>query len=261
MKHLWLLAFLFSQLALAQSPTEKEIVGVYQGTPLFIQNPYLTDQQKFCVKSIYVNDRKLDINYNLSALKVDFNKDLYTPVVVKIISNDSLCSPIIVNPDAIFFHSFFKFEHVDVTDSAVYWITEGEKSSSKYILEKLENGFWNEIHEEPSKGKFEHSEYSFPIKPEEGANKYRIKYLFGNGRYLYSDEADYDYYPEPVTFSPKRTRTNLTLSRSAYYEIYDPNGKLVLSGQGSTIDVSALYPADYVIYFDGRDPGVFTKSE
>lgn len=262
-----LLIFFFTIRAYAQdmdSPGQqkgKEIVGVYQGTSLFIQNPYLPQKSEFCVKAIYLNGRKLDMNYNLSALKIDFENDLFTPVVIKILSNDSLCNPIILNPDAIFFHSFFKFSELELSDSLLTWTTEGEKSSGAYTIEKLENGFWNPVHTLPTKGKFERASYSYNISLEEGANKYRIKYDFGNGRYLYSTEIDYDYYPEPVTFTPKKTRSKLTLSRSASYEIYDPNGKKVMSGQGTTIDVSALFPGDYVIYFDGRDPAVFTKSE
>lgn len=260
MRLLVIFAFFVFTNSVAQN-THKEIVGVYQGTSLFIQNPYLPGQNKFCVKTIYVNERKLDMNYNLSALKVDFKNDLYTPVVIKIESSDSLCNPIILNPDAIFFHSFFKFRDVSLSDSLLTWTTEGEKINGSYVVEKLKNGFWDPINTQSAQGKFEKAEYQLEISLEEGANKYRVKYEFGNGRYLYSYEVDYDYYPEPVTFKPKKTRTTLTLSRSAFYEVYDPKGKKVLSGQGTTIDVSALYPGDYVIYFDGRDPGVFTKSE
>lgn len=243
-----------------QPPVSKEIVGVYQGTSLFIQNPYRPETRTFCIEKILVNDRPLSINYKVSAIKIDFDEsDLYTPVAIKIISSDSTCRPVILNPDAIRFHTSYKFLAIDLTDSLLYWKTEGERTAGTYTVEKFKDGIWQNIEEIDALGRFEEAAYKHIPQLDEGANKYRIKYSFGNGRYLYSRELDYDFYPEPVTFKPKQVRNQLQLSRPASYEIFDPNGEMVLSGQGQTIDVSFLIPADYVIYFDGRDPGVFSK--
>ncbi|MFY0686179.1 MAG: hypothetical protein JXQ90_03390 [Cyclobacteriaceae bacterium] len=237
-----------------------ELVGVYQGVSLFIQNPFIRTQQKFCVEGVYVNGNKLNLNYRLSALKIDFDQqDLYTPVSVKVIASDSLCIPVIINPDAILFHTFFKFNQAAISDSAIIWSTEGEKVNGEYVIEKQQSGIWSELIRMPSNGEFEKSEYAYIPDLEEGGNKFRVKYDFGNGRFLYSRELIFDFYPDPVTFEPKATRSRLSFSRVAKYEIYDPNSKLVMQGQAAEVDVRGLIPGDYVIYFDGKDPGVFRK--
>ncbi len=258
MKYLFLLSLFFH--FQVQDEVEIEIIGVYQGKTLFIQNPYRPTEKRFCIRSVFVNNRRLDLNYDLSAIKIDFeNNDMFTPVTIRVVSSDSICSPIIINPDAILFHTSYKFTHVSLSDTALVWETEGEREAGTYFVEKLQNGIWLEMDRISAKGLFELAEYRYIPRLEEGGNKYRVKYEFGNDKYLYSSEVDFDYYPEPVTFSPKTTSRKLTFSRPAFYEIYDGNSKLVLSGQGLEVDVTRLWPGDYVIYFDGRDPGVFTK--
>lgn len=241
-------------------PLEYETVGVYQGQTLFIQNPYLPTLKQFCVKSVFINDVKQDLNYNLSALKINFeDQDLYTPVKIRIQSADSLCNPIIINPDAIMFHTAYKFLEVNLSDSALYWKTHGERETGEYIVEKYDRGIWREVARESAKTKFEVSEYIFRPHLDEGGNKYRVKYEFGNGRFLYSSEAIYDFYPDPVEIHPKNSSTMIYFSRNSFYEIYDQNNKMVLSGTDDKVDIRRLWPADYVIYFDGKDPQVFTK--
>jgi hypothetical protein len=237
-----------------------ELIGVYQGSSLFIQNPYIPQRNEFCVSDVYLNGERQALNYNLSALKLDFTgKDLFTPVTVRIHGRDSLCKPVIINPDAIRFHTSFKFLNVFLSDTALIWETEGERERGTYVIEKLEKGFWNEMGRIEADNLFEEASYSFSPRLIEGGNMYRIKYEFGVNKYLYSPEVLYDFYPEPVTFSPKSVKKKIVFSRAADYEIYDQNGKLVLSGHGKEVDVSRLFSGSYIIYFDGEDPGSFVK--
>ncbi len=240
---------------------EKTLVGVFQGDPIFVQNPFLPEKGEFCVKAIFVNDKKVDLNYRLSALKVDFEgTDLFAPVSVRITYSDSLCSPDFVNPQAIFFHSSYKFLTTQISDSALYWTTEGERETGIYTVEKLQDGIWIDQETIPAEAKFEFTDYiHYPIF-EEGPNKYRIKYDFGNGRYLYSQEVEYEHYPDPVTFEPFTTNYKLKLSRSAFYEVFNQKSEMVLSGSGVEVDVRFLRPGDYVIYFDRKQPGSFRRN-
>lgn len=242
------------------SGREVDLIGVYQGSSLFIQNPYRAESREFCIKDIYINNRRIDINYGLSAIILDFKgHDLYTPVAIKVVAGDTTCSPVILNPDAILFHTSFKFTAISLSDSALVWKTEGERGFGLYTVEKLLDNFWQEVGNETAEGTFETAVYSYEPVLEEGANKYRVKYDFGNGRYLYSQEVDFDYYPDPVQFSPYRSSTTITLSRYSPYEIYDEDSQMVLTGSGRTVDVSVLPPGEYVIFFDGKDPGSFTR--
>ena len=111
-------------------------------------------------------------------------------------------------------------------------------------------------------GRYEGTQYTYFPNLEEGANKYRIRYNFPRNSwagYLFSWEVDFDHYPEPVDFKPGSAKTKVYLSRSTHYEIYDAGNKLVLEGQGTVIDVTVLRQGQYVIYFNGKDPGTFIK--
>ncbi len=242
---------------------QTNLAGVYQGESLFIQNPFNKEDRKFCVQMIYINEKPLDINYRLSALKLDFEgHDLYAPVKVRVEHRDTLCAPIIINPEAILFHTIFRFESVELTDSAMVWKTKGESGIGSFEIERLSNGVWIDQEIVTAIGRYEGASYTYFPNLEEGANKYRIKYNFPRGsrtKYLFSWEFDYDHYPEPIEFSPKSAKTRLYLSTTTHYEIYNANRKLVLEGQGKEIDVTVLRQGQYVIYFNGKDPGSFVK--
>jgi len=244
----------------ARAQIEIEFVGVFQGKSLFIQNPYLVEHKSFCIQAVYINNIPQKLSYNHSALKLDFaQNDLFTPVKIRISSSDSVCNPIVINPDAIMFHSSFRFTAIALTDSLLYWQTKGERGNGEFWVEKLQYGIWIELENQPSLSKYEESDYKYFPSFEEGGNKYRVKYIYENGDYLYSEEVEFNYYPEPVDFSPKMTASVISFSRSAQYKVYDPNGKEVLSGIGNQVDVSSLFPGEYVIYFDNIFPGSFTK--
>ncbi|GAB4248884.1 MAG: hypothetical protein Tsb0034_28240 [Ekhidna sp.] len=249
----------------AQDHSQKEtyLAGVFQGKTLFVQNPFNKEKKEFCVEEIRINEKKLDINYRLSALKVDFDGyDLFTPVKIRVVHRDTLCQSIIINPEAILFHTIFRFESVALSDSALVWYTKGERGVGEFVVEKLYNGIWIDKENIKATGRYEGQQYTYYPNLEEGANKYRIRYNFPTGSrigYLYSMEVDFDFYPEPVEFSPKSAKTHLYFSRSTHFEIYDDGQKLVLEGQGKEVDVRVLRRGRYVIYFNGDDPGTFVK--
>lgn len=260
-----ILLILASLQLLAQSSpkTETNLAGVYQGKTLFIQNPFDNEAKEFCLEGIYINDYFLNTNYKLSALKIDFKGyDLYTPVKLRLVHKDTICAPTIVNPEAILFHTIFRFVDINLTDSAMTWSTKGESGVGEFEIERLMNGIWIDQEIRPALGRYEGAEYTYFPNLEEGANKYRVKYNFPQGRrisHIYSREVDFDFYPEPVEFTPKSAKTRLYLSRSTHYEIYNDGQKLVLEGQGREIDVTVLRRGRYVIYFNGNDPGTFIK--
>jgi len=259
------LFFLIYAKGLTQDSLSNEInlAGVYQGKTLFVQNPYDKVSKRFCVDEILINDARAEVNYKLSAIKLDFEGfDLNTPVRIRILHKDSVCNSVIINPEAILFHTIFRFTEISLSDSALVWNTKGERGRGSFSVEKLYNGIWIEKESFDATGIYSGSQYAFYPSLEEGANKYRIKYNFPLGNrigHLYSREMDYDFYPEPVEFSPKSVKTRLYLSRSSHYEIYDEGNNLVLEGQGIEIDVRVLRRGRYVIYFNRKDPGSFQK--
>lgn len=233
--------------------------GVYQGKSLFIQNPYDQEINGFCITSVSINGKQQAFNYKLSAIKIDFTgMSKNSPVTIRI-THRAGCSPIIINRDAINYHTTFSFQEISVTDSVLVWQTRGEREHTRYVLERYENGIWLEQDTIPAEGTFGGSMYVHFPEIKEGANKLRLRYIFPGGNYLYSREIDFHHYPEPVTFTPFVAERELVLSRAARYEIFDAGGDLVLTGKGATVDISKLPRGEYVIYFNDTDPGAFTK--
>lgn len=242
---------------------ETTLTGVFQDRTLFIQNPYNRHTKEFCIEEVIINGRHIDANYNFSAIKIDFDGfDSYTPVNIKLIHKDSTCRPAIINPDAILFHTIFRFAEISLSDSVLYWYTKGERGIGQFEVEKLSNGIWIEQEVMQGTGQYSGEAYSYYPTLDEGANKYRVKYIFPQGgrvSYLFSREVELEFYPERVTFTPKSPFEKITFSRPANYEIYDKNNTLVLDGSGVEADVRTLRRGDYVIYFNGKYPGSFTK--
>jgi hypothetical protein len=252
-------------LGFAQSQAyELDLAGVYKGKTLFVQNPYNLVTKKFCVTDVLVNNEKQRINPNLSAIKIDFDGfDLNTPVQIRVLYSDSACRPVIINPDAILFHTIFRFNDVTLTDSALVWSTKGERGMGTFIVEKLSGGIWRKEAEIEALGIYEAANYRYFPEFEEGPNKFRIRYNFPAGSrisHLYSFDAEYDFYPDPVEFSPKSVKTILYFSRFTPFEIYDANNNLVYEGKGKEIDLRMiLRRGRYTILFDGKNPGTFFK--
>jgi len=242
---------------------ETNLAGVFQGKILFIQNPYDKNDNQFCIEEIRVNDSRMNINYKLSAIKLDFEGfEMYSPIRIKVLHKDSLCNSVVINPEAILFHTIFRFVTTSLSDTALVWTTKGERGIGSFEVEKLQDGFWVSEEIIEAKGVYEGCEYIHYPNMEEGANKYRVKYKFPpNNRlqFLYSQEVEYDFYPDPVVFSPKTVKTKLYLSRATHFEIYDAGDNLVLEGRGTEIDVRVLRRGRYVIYFNRKDPGIFVK--
>ncbi|WP_109830715.1 hypothetical protein [Reichenbachiella versicolor] len=251
MRRLFLLVLLFWTFSL--SAQELLMSGVNQGESLYIRNPYLADSGRFCVSDIYINGKKTKANLKLTAINVPFDGiQIFSPVVIRV-KHDTLCKPRIVNPDAIVYHSSFKFDSVTVNDTLLHWYTKGDALGGKYEVEQLHNGLWNVVKEQPAKGKFNGARYAYFPEHYSGGNKYRVKYILPDGRYIYSFEQEVLYYPELITFSPKSVTEGITLSRAARYEILDSRGDVILQGQGKYIPLRLLRPGDYGIMIEGQE--------
>lgn len=238
---------------------ETAITGVFKGQSLYVQNPYDRTSNEFCINRIHINSRLVDINLRLSALKLNFKSiDLFTPVSVKIDHKES-CKPKIINPEAILFHSSFKFDSLFLNDSILTWTTKGDRHEGNFTVEQLRGDFWDPVEKLRAKGIFEGTQYVYFPVHHDGGNKYRIKYSLPNGRFLYSKEMEFVYYPEPVTFSPKVVQDRITLSRNAEYEIMNSGGDVILRGQAKEIPLRRLKPGDYFIHIEGMSESFVKK--
>lgn len=253
----WILAF--GGLTAQNQSHEISYSGVYRGEPLFIQNPYSVSQKSYCIKQIVVNDKSVKLNYNRSALMVNFdNVPKFSPVAIHITYGDSLCIPSLVNPDAIRYHSLFTFENVLISDSSIVWMAKGEHSEGEYRIEEFYLGTWEPLESYQPKGVFGAASYSFNPVYEEGVNKFRIVYL-ENGEEILSQEVEHVYYPEPVSVQKKGNQ--LILSRSCSYVISDQSGMEVLNGTGKEIDISSLGNGNFYILLNEDQVELFRKND
>lgn len=234
-----------------------KMTGVFQGTSLYVQNPYYSGVGEFCVREVRVNKQKVDLNYQLSALRIDFDGiSMNSPVYIDV-NHMVQCAPRIVNPLAIYYHSNFKYTKLLLNDTTLYWETKGDDSEGKYHVEQLNGDYWSEVGVINSKGIFEGTSYSFAPFHMTGSNKFRIKYQLPSGRYLYSDELEYVYYKEPITFNIASNR--MIFSVATEYEILDAKGNTVIQGEGKEIPLRLMKPGEYVIFFDGGRSESFIK--
>ncbi len=233
--------------------------GVYKGKPLFIQNPYSASMDSYCIRKIIINKKKANINYDVSALILDFRGvEKYSPISIHIEYSDSTCIPFLLNPEAINYHSVFSFERLQITDSSLLWSTKGESDDGLFEVESFNLGYWESVEVSSAVGDYGGSDYSyFPIY-DEGSNKYRIKYN-SEGFILYSEEIEHVFYPEPVTF--RREGDKLILSRSCSYVVTDGQNLEVLLGSGKEIAIADLASGEYYITFNDEQSELFRKKD
>jgi len=257
---MWLIYFVLSLTSLDAQHTSNEISysGVYKGTPLFIQNPYLPQLKAYCIQEITVNRKRVEMDYNRSALILTFeSNEKYTPVAIRI-QYDSTCVPVFLNPDAITYHSVFAFESFAISDSSILWQTKGEDVTGQYAVESFYLGSWETEEIVSSKGVYGGAAYTFFPNFREGTNKFRVKYACGE-QVLYSYELEHVYYPEPISF--KRNDNILILSRSCAYVVYNTENEELLSGNGKEINISSIPSGDYTLAFNEKQFELFRKND
>lgn len=256
MKHTFL--FLLVLITWTVSAQETALTGVFKGHSLYVQNPYNKDSAEFCVNDIVVNDKVVNLNLKLSALKLNFDKvELFSPVAV-VINHKKYCTPRIVNPEAILYHSSFKFDSLFINDSLLTWHSKGDKRNGIFKIERLEDDYWETLTRIRAKGYFDGAQYVFFPEHKPEGNIYRIKYELPNGRYLYSEEMEHFQFPDEISFSPKNVEDVITLSQKAPYIITNEYGKEIMKGNAKTIPVGMLKPGEYNIEIEGNSD-TFTK--
>lgn len=254
-----LLILLVGSLQAQEEPNSISYSGVFKGAPLFIQNPFLPEQKSFSIQEILVNNQAVNTNYNKSAIMLRFEKTReFTPVAIRIFYFDSTNVPVLLNPDAITYHSVFSFEQVIISDSSIYWKTKGEQEDAKYVVERLFYGIWQPVTTMTSKGVYGGSDYNYYPIFEEGINKFRVKYVKIE-KELFSQEVEHVYYPEPIEVSQKGSK--VTLSRPCQYVITSFDNVEFMSGSGKEIDISPLKNGEYYLTLNENQVEIIRQTE
>lgn len=172
---------------------EINISGKYQGSNLYVQNPFASDRISYCTEQVFVNNELALINPEASAFEIDLSHlSLGAPISIRIVHKDG-CTPMVVNPHAIASNDGFRFLTFIVEPETLKWITTNETASCHFYIERLEEDGWIEVADIPAKGRQTNNFYKLPADHIEGVNTYRIRFVQPEGDAVYSNEASLDY--------------------------------------------------------------------
>ncbi len=256
---LTLACLFFPCLLLAQQGQEEYVIsGVYNGKNLYVQNPLSSNMKDYCTREVWVNDQQVFQNPRSSAFTVNLShlKEL-DPVTVRIIYVHG-CVPKVINPQVIRTLNNFRYLSIQVDSNKLEWLTTGELERGKFFIEKWQENRWQPVNSQEATGK-ENSRYQAAVEHHSGSNKYRLKYLQGDGETFYSRVQTYEPAIEPVSFAPTRVSDKIYFSRETDYEVTDARGNQLLKGHGKEIKLSHLNSGLYYLNFDNRKEKFYKK--
>jgi hypothetical protein len=252
MKNTILLISILSSISTYALSQELTLYGKYQGSNLYAQNLFSTSDNDFCVKEIYLNNKKILDHIKASAFEINLSSLPLNENVTIRISHKENCIPTILNPEAITIKKEdFSYTSITVNYKTIQWSTTEELSKGSFSIEQYQEGNWikqGEITTEKNK-----QLYSYPVSHQLGVNKYRIIYSSATqSQPIYSEELIYETKKIPITFSPAEPTDVIYLSQEANYEIANPKGIRLQKGHGLEIDVSNLTSGTYYLSIDQK---------
>lgn len=232
------------------------VYGVYKGQNLIVQNGYYAEGKIHCVTSIYVNDKKLNVDVTVSAVSIDFRSlkiEKGDKLKIDIYHHRECGAPKILNMQAIEKDGRFHISSVKVTERKISWLAQGEQPGGTYYIEHMENGEWTRVLHVEEKGDVSEDYYQYPVHHFSGVNQYRIAYLEADSTVIYSSVATVTSHVLPISANLFEVQKTITFSRSCKFIITDLKHKVIIRGEGKTVDCSALTPKEYyTILFDNQ---------
>lgn len=254
MKFLPFIVFLFCFFSQSTSLYADEIVvmGTYQGKNIYVQNPFTSDQTRYCTESVYLNNalilskpRSSSYEINLSSLALN------AAIEIKIVYTAG-CKPKIINPYAIKSNTNFKFVNFTVDDKSLYWNTENETANSVYYIESFVNNNWSTLKVLSTQQVKASNSYSLVVSHTTGQNRYRIKHQEKSGQISYSPTILFNSNQGLVKFYPRNASSKIYFTAIVNYEISDIYKKVLRKGKGKDVDISTLARGVYYLNFEGR---------
>jgi hypothetical protein len=232
---------------------ELTLRGTYQGKNIFVQNPYLNEQQVFCTQSVTVNGRSVLSYVKSSAYEIDLSFLSPNQALEIIITHWENCSPKILNPQVVKPLEKFRFLDFQIDESSLRWKTVGEwKGDTLLVEQKTQYTDWEVVVGMAAKGNQENNMYSISLDHAPGINLFRVKYISDFLGEMTSSEHEFEYKLPPVTFSPARPTTKISLSREAEFEILDRYENFVMGGKAKEINIRNLPPGGYYLVIESQ---------
>lgn len=246
---------------------QEEIVleGTYQGSNLFVQNPFSSSGVGFCVVNVTINGQQSIDEINSSAFEIDFSSYQLlrgAPVEVKIEYKNE-CSPTVLNSDVLKPTSTYEISSMSITpDGLLSFSTTNESGELPFLIEQKRWNKWIKVASVKGKGTSGKNQYSVKLKPHSGKNTFRIKQVDFTRKINYSPEKRLIKSSVKEVFigneNPLRITETLTFKddtgneTSTMYEIFNRQAQIVKTGYGSKVDLTGLGRGDYFLNFDNK---------
>lgn len=232
---------------------ELKLKGIYQGSNLYVMNPFSSSGVGFCIQEVKINDQISTDEIASSAFEIDLSQYHFKtgdPIEIKI-SHKSGCTPKILNPNVVQAKSTFDITKIEVgSDKLLRWTTTKEAGSLDFIIEQFRWNKWIKLGTVKGKGTGSIHPYTFKITPHSGQNKFRVKQIDYTKKPRYSKDAIYRATLAAVTY--KKSSNTITFSVKTMYEIYNYYGNIVMKGHAESIDISKLSAGDYFLNYDNK---------
>lgn len=228
--------------------------GFYKGYNVFVRNPYIPEEKRFCTQKVYVNNKLMRTNPNTSAFEVDLsNLALNERVVIRIEYRNDQCKPQIINPQVLEASDVFKFEQVNIDMNAISWATKAETPKGQFLVEQEQYGQWEPIDTVQGKGDLFYNQYSVSAPHYPGENRYRLTYYPEGGNPINTDDLSYYSEKSPVEYKYDEKHQQIFFSEDVDYKIENASQQVVMKGSKSIlINIQQLPAGIYYLLFNNR---------
>lgn len=226
--------------------------GFYHGINVFVRNPYIENDQAFCIESIYLNGKKVLESPGTSACEIPMEHlELDSRIVIRVVHKKS-CKPQIINPEVIQEDLKFSWLKIYVNEESISWVTTKEDKSAKYYIERENSGDWDVLDTVPTKGGIFVNHHTIEITHNKGKNLYRVVYEGANE--LNASEV-FEFFSDKREISHviDTDRWMIEFTEEVSYQLLNDNGSVIARGKAVSCDIRKLPDATYVIRYEGND--------
>ncbi len=235
-----------------------EVYGTFRGENLIVINPFNKQLKEFCITSVNLNGKKVALDLKRLTLEIDFKYLLTKGDAIHLkVYHKAKCKPTFVNLNVIKRKTVFVFTSINVSKDNYVWSTRGEQKGSEFIVQRYQNGDWEQVLERDGYGGMSGNNYNLKTTHYSGVNKYRVKYTQLDGFVEYSNVASFRSVQKPIAFFPTKVKTEIVFvnnnKRPVKYKIYDIEGHKITEGEGLKIDCTSLEAKKvYTLVFDNQ---------
>jgi hypothetical protein len=245
-----LLAILFCATVQFAWGSELELAGFYQGKDIYIRNPYVFTENRFCIESIMINEQEMITSPRVASIRIDLDGFAMNELVRILVIHSEKCIPDVINPQDLVWREDFRFSSLFALEDGISWTTENEYGPGNFTIEYNNQGIWEKVESVQARGAS--ASYEYAIDHPEHENLYRVIYEPLDDEPVISKTIDYVRIKEPLSFAPVNVADEITFSRKVFFEIHDRDGNQIFSGEEKQVNVSGLRKGSYVLYLDGE---------